>query len=118
MSLLLYIVMSYDKQDHINDINDDVRSTCSDEPRLEHYALQQYCVACLEERGNAIGCISSHAKAWFCSGGCMTYYFHKNKLANYSQPVVSEILKMESKHFKPEILNKRRKRLGLPTHFE
>jgi hypothetical protein len=48
----------------------------------------------------------------------MTYYFYKNKLATYSQPVVSEILKMESKHFKPEVLNKRRKRLGLPTHFE
>lgn len=110
--------MSFNKLDHINDMNDDARSTCSDEPRQEHYALQQYCVACLEDRGNAIGCISSQARAWFCSGGCMTYYFYKNKLATYSPPVVGEILKMESKHFKSEILNKRRKRLGLPTQLE
>lgn len=110
--------MSYTKMEHINDVNDDVRSVCSDEPRTGHYAMQEYCQACLEERGNAVGCISPHAKAWFCSGSCMTYYFYKNKLATYSQPVVSEILKMEDKHFKPEVLNKRRKRLGLPTHLE
>jgi hypothetical protein len=48
----------------------------------------------------------------------MTYYFYKNKLATYSPLVVNEILQMESKHFKPEVLNKRRKRLGLPTHLE
>ena len=110
--------MSFIKNEHINDINDDVRSTHSNEQRPEHYALQQYCIACLEDRDNTVGCISPQAKAWFCSGGCMTYYFYKNKLAIYTQPVVSEIIKMESKHFKPEILNKRRKRLGLPTHLE
>lgn len=110
--------MSFNKQEHINDMNDDVRTTFSDEPRGGHYALQEYCVVCLEDRGNAVGCISPHAKAWFCSGGCMTYYFHKNKLATYSQPVVAEIINMENKHFKPEVLNKRRKRLGLPANLE
>ena len=109
--------MSYTKEEHLNDINDDIRSMSSDEPRT-HYAVQQYCTACLEDRDNTVGCISPQAKAWFCSGGCMTYYYYKNRLATYTQPVIDEILKMESKHFKPEILSKRRKRLGLPANLE
>lgn len=110
--------MSFYKQEHINELTDDTRSVSSDHPRVEHYALQQHCTACLEERTSAIGCMSPRAKAWFCSGGCMTYYFHKNKMATYSPVVVSEIQKMEDRFFKPEIINKRRKRLGLPPIVE
>src|SRR3989344_5786045 len=105
--------MSYYKEEHRTDFNDDCHSVCSNEPRTVHYALQAYCNACLTERGTTVGCLAPRAKAWFCSGGCMTYHSYKNKLTTYPQQIVSEIIKMENKHFKPEILNKRRKRLGL-----
>lgn len=105
--------MSYTKEEYFND--DDARSVNSDTPYNKNYASQQYCTMCFSKRDNTVGCISTGARAWFCSTSCMTYYFYSNNLATYSQPVVHELMKMKNKYFKEEILTNRQRKLGIHT---
>jgi hypothetical protein len=78
-----------------------------------HYANQSYCMNCFCDRTNTVGHISTVAKAWFCSGECLTYYSYKNKMATYAQEVVVNLLKAGQTHYCLEILNRRRRHLGL-----
>jgi hypothetical protein len=98
-----------------NEMMETMSVDSGDYDRKSHLAVQPYCMNCYVDRCNTDGCLSTSQKAWFCSGGCMTYYFYKNQLAKYSQHVEKNLIKMGSEHFPLELLNKRRKGLGLPT---
>lgn len=96
--------------------NEIVDNTNYERPEaLPSYALQQYCQYCCDCRVNAVGHLSVQAKAWFCSGACYNLFSYENKTAEYSQPVIRELIRMRTNCYSLDMINRRRKRLNLPT---